>query len=1141
MFMGLAFVILTSCGIEIGARTAQPARVVGIALANDSPRARLLADTRIASAPCPDLLTTMKAGKCDIIVADATPDNLKLLVEHPQVLASYTLSRGWLMLWGLTPEGLADFNKIVGLAQQLHLPIKADEILAPYDLDPLLTGLDRDAPLMMVNDKNGDLLPAGVTWSYVLDDKNITSLVSSTTAPRECDGRNESLRQDLPLLTVAKRSDIFLKKVTLLLSQGVLNKYPMGAGGIILNQMEVKADPLPVNREKQQAIVGTLLHNLIIGMDAQSSSTFQPPPVEEKNNAIFVDAIKRAICYAMAHQVPTVMFGARIYRISSTITIRCARNLTLQGVVKADGMPATILEEQIADSAAWWYQPLIFVAGTDITVRHLAFNCSKPTAMVAKIVEKGNNYVKIEALPRYREATETFTGDSAIADPGPAPSGFFSGFRLFDVQAGNPLWGNIGKLPGFIKVKQPFQFKKIPGTAYWETVGLTETPDVYVGEYINWEYQGGWQKGGVRFEQCHNPTAENLLGLNFPGAQACALYSTGTVYFKDLYSAPYDGYYTANRTSHNYMDYGHTFSISDHVVQVSSARDDSYDEDFIEYEVSKVIDPQTIVVTRVRNINTPPISTMHGCNANDEIWVTRDGLAHPYRCRLLEKPRVTTGPNGEASSEDFGKWCWIVLKLATPMPPEVLTLPTQSKDSVVTGPIGFGWQRGRVLVTRTFAERTWFNNCFDLRNGSGGWHHHSGSVVSENNFSLYEDLSYVSGTNGPCTDVGTYWNAIIRNNDYLSSSKYMWEGICVQDVGYRGGPDFPHVAITGNVFANRCAIHAYGVKNPLIDNNSWVGAKPRINKDESCLDPSISNNHLVTEDTTVNYLTNGDFAGGTIAPWTVEIGSASIQAGDAHQHNALKLPEGYHVLKAHITGLKENTYYRFGGNVTGDGLSFKVTDFVAPFGCALISESLTDSFLTFRTFTGITAVTLYITRRGGTGDALLRDLTLCRLNVTVPPVAPPPTFDWVPAPLPEDDGSYHMVDDIDPALHWSATGWEATPLTGITGSGDQDAWAYRNTLHQTKETGAGMTCTFTGTGIGLYAMRRPEYGSLSVQVDDGAPETVPLNTESDEQRLVYLKTGLPLGPHTLTVTHIDDQPINIDALRVLTAAKPKEN
>ncbi len=61
----------------------------------------------------------------------------------------------------------------------------------------------------------------------------------------------------------ATRSDAFHKKVHPLLTAGVLNRYTMGAGGVVLNQVKLlDAEPNPENAAKKKGIVKNLLSNL---------------------------------------------------------------------------------------------------------------------------------------------------------------------------------------------------------------------------------------------------------------------------------------------------------------------------------------------------------------------------------------------------------------------------------------------------------------------------------------------------------------------------------------------------------------------------------------------------------------------------------------------------------------------------------------------------------------------------------------------------------------------------------------------------------------------------------------------------------------------------------------------------------------
>src|SRR5208283_3611370 len=60
-----------------------------------------------------------------------------------------------------------------------------------------------------------------------------------------------------------KRSDEFKKKVKPLLNLGVLMKYPLGQGGVIVNEMQVAEKEITnENRAKQKTILSVLMRNL---------------------------------------------------------------------------------------------------------------------------------------------------------------------------------------------------------------------------------------------------------------------------------------------------------------------------------------------------------------------------------------------------------------------------------------------------------------------------------------------------------------------------------------------------------------------------------------------------------------------------------------------------------------------------------------------------------------------------------------------------------------------------------------------------------------------------------------------------------------------------------------------------------------
>lgn len=348
-------------------------RSVAIVLDPTCSRAKLLAQVPVNTTACPDVLTAITVRKYGIVVADATPDALKVLAAHPQTVTTFTRRGGWLMLWGVTPAGLTDFNRVVGV-QHLLRPFAMEEMHLPSPPNPLLTGLDRDCVLMMSTrvGMNGCPLRESDVWSYVLDDDDIApfsaypssdywggidaqpgsdrfapnltngfvdswqlgftfsatdpkyltwtftfpraetltsfdltpdqlyrkitkirlTFINSTAKPIEltvaqdvlarqrftlpaiqATGIKLEILQTLPdtgpvtgirnVWILVKRSPAFHAHVKPLLSLGVLNKYTMGRGGILVNEMSVTDGVITeVNRLKLQLILETLLRNV---------------------------------------------------------------------------------------------------------------------------------------------------------------------------------------------------------------------------------------------------------------------------------------------------------------------------------------------------------------------------------------------------------------------------------------------------------------------------------------------------------------------------------------------------------------------------------------------------------------------------------------------------------------------------------------------------------------------------------------------------------------------------------------------------------------------------------------------------------------------------------------------------------------
>jgi beta-galactosidase len=345
-----------------------------------------------------DMLLAITDGKHQIIVFEATAANLKSLAAAGESVKAFTAHGGWLMAWGLTPDGLADFNRLVGV-EHLIRPFELERVTLPALRDPILSGLTvRDVTMesgeqifpwagdkYLVDDeftsvvdlddiapfceypgtKAGDLVAAkaaGPGWArnvahgftsadgwklihymdtkaatitlnlpreetvdalsivlnvhyavatkiHVLFDNDSEPVVLVTKpdaqrqefsiSPRKCRRLIVRLAEfnkvdkttgiDNLRVHVQRPAD-WPQRVRPLLNVGGLVKYPMGAGGVILNQLHVgTSEAVPVNAQKKQVIVATLLRNLHAAFSGDRILTatnlrFYPLPLEEQCN-----------------------------------------------------------------------------------------------------------------------------------------------------------------------------------------------------------------------------------------------------------------------------------------------------------------------------------------------------------------------------------------------------------------------------------------------------------------------------------------------------------------------------------------------------------------------------------------------------------------------------------------------------------------------------------------------------------------------------------------------------------------------------------------------------------------------------------------------------------------------------------------
>ncbi|HOS95798.1 MAG TPA: hypothetical protein PLQ54_20995, partial [Armatimonadota bacterium] len=120
-------------------------RSTAVVMSPDTPAYRMLAGSGLQFDEAPSVLAAMADGKHDVIVFDATPQSLDELAGSAAAVRSFAEKGGWLMAWGLTPEGLGSFNRLVGVEHMIR-PFELERVTLPAVRDPLLLGRREASP-----------------------------------------------------------------------------------------------------------------------------------------------------------------------------------------------------------------------------------------------------------------------------------------------------------------------------------------------------------------------------------------------------------------------------------------------------------------------------------------------------------------------------------------------------------------------------------------------------------------------------------------------------------------------------------------------------------------------------------------------------------------------------------------------------------------------------------------------------------------------------------------------------------------------------------------------------------------------------------------------------------------------------------
>jgi hypothetical protein len=132
-----------------------------------------------------DALASINDTGKKIALISATPANLKVLAGNQNALQSFWQRGGTMMLCGLTPEGLADYNRIVGI-EHIIRPFKRERVTFPALRNPLTAGLTTGDIVMLSGKRifgwTADEYVAADVFNYVVDLEDIAPFARSDFA-----------------------------------------------------------------------------------------------------------------------------------------------------------------------------------------------------------------------------------------------------------------------------------------------------------------------------------------------------------------------------------------------------------------------------------------------------------------------------------------------------------------------------------------------------------------------------------------------------------------------------------------------------------------------------------------------------------------------------------------------------------------------------------------------------------------------------------------------------------------------------------------------------------------------------------------------------------------------------------------------
>ena len=130
-----------------------------------------------------DAVAALDDKNIKLLLVSATPQNLKNLVTNQAKVNDFTARGGYIMFQNLTPEGLADYNKLVGFEHMIR-PFRRERVTFPAVRNPLTAGLTSGDVVMLSGERifgwTSDEYVADDEFSYVVDYEDVAPFAKSS-------------------------------------------------------------------------------------------------------------------------------------------------------------------------------------------------------------------------------------------------------------------------------------------------------------------------------------------------------------------------------------------------------------------------------------------------------------------------------------------------------------------------------------------------------------------------------------------------------------------------------------------------------------------------------------------------------------------------------------------------------------------------------------------------------------------------------------------------------------------------------------------------------------------------------------------------------------------------------------------------